>query len=140
MTRRSRFRPTAATTAAFALMSVIGCVERTMTIRTEPDGATVVLNDEEVGTSPVTVPFTWYGTYDVICRKDGYATKREAVKFAAPWYQIPGVDVITECLVPVTFRDRRDWLIRLEPETLPTRAEVLSRAAELRDKSLYENE
>ncbi|MCP4263659.1 MAG: PEGA domain-containing protein, partial [Planctomycetes bacterium] len=40
-----------------------GCVERKLTINTEPQGALVILNDEEIGTSPVTVSFEWYGDY-----------------------------------------------------------------------------
>jgi hypothetical protein len=42
-----------------------GCVERTITINSEPQGALVYLNDEEVGRTPVSVPFLYYGTYDV---------------------------------------------------------------------------
>ncbi|HQI29243.1 MAG TPA: PEGA domain-containing protein, partial [Sedimentisphaerales bacterium] len=40
-----------------------GCVERRLTIYTEPPGAIVTLNDQEIGVSPVTVPFNWYGDY-----------------------------------------------------------------------------
>ena len=42
-----------------------GCVERKLTINTEPQGAVVFLNDEEIGTSPVTASFEWYGDYNV---------------------------------------------------------------------------
>jgi len=35
-------------------MVLTGCVERKLTINTEPQGALVVLNDEEIGQSPVT--------------------------------------------------------------------------------------
>ncbi len=42
-----------------------GCVERTVTITSEPDNALVYLNDEEIGRTPVTVSFTFYGVYDV---------------------------------------------------------------------------
>src|SRR5437016_11722038 len=38
-----------------------GCVRRTVTVRTDPQGAAVVLNDQHIGTSPVSVDFTWYG-------------------------------------------------------------------------------
>jgi len=52
-----------------------GCVERRLTINTEPQGALVILNDEEIGESPVTVNFNWYGDYWVRIRKEGYETK-----------------------------------------------------------------
>lgn len=42
-----------------------GCIERTITITSEPSGSLVHLNDEEVGRTPLTVPFTFYGVYDV---------------------------------------------------------------------------
>jgi hypothetical protein len=51
-----------------------GCVERKLTIITEPSGALVALNDEELGTSPVTVGFEWYGDYNVRISKEGFQT------------------------------------------------------------------
>jgi hypothetical protein len=137
MTRATNRRPWGAAAAALAL-SAVGCVERTLTIRTVPDGATVILNDQEVGTSPVSVPFTWYGDYDLICRKAGYATREEKLCVSAPWYQLPGIDIVTECFSPVTYRDHRAFEITLEPERLPTRDELLSRGAEFRDRALYQ--
>ncbi len=136
MTRPIRFL----TTLSFALATAIatGCVERTVTITTEPDNATVYLNDQEVGQTPVTVPFTWYGTYDVICRKDGFTTMQQAVKIDAPWYELPGIDLVSECLTPVTYRDHRAHHFVLEPEKLPTKDELLGRASEFRDKALSE--
>ena len=51
-----------------------GCVERRLTINTKPQGALVTLNDEEIGESPVTVNFNWYGDYCVRISKEGYET------------------------------------------------------------------
>ena len=53
------------------LLGLCGCVERELTINTNPSGAVVLLNDEEIGVSPVTVPFNWYGDYNVTIRKQG---------------------------------------------------------------------
>jgi len=125
---------------AVPLLVVSGCVERTVTITTVPDGATVILNDQEVGTSPVTVPFTWYGDYDLICRKQGFATDERKLHISTPWYQFPIVDLVTENLTPVTFRDRRAVQIEMQPEQLPTRDELLSRGAEFRDRALYQGD
>ncbi len=101
-------RPTPIALAATILVaSHFGCIERTVSIQTEPDGALVYLNDEEVGRSPVRVPFTWYGDYDIVIRKTGYKTLQTNHRINTPWYQIPGIDVITECLVPFTVHDDR---------------------------------
>lgn len=48
-----------------------GCLERTITITSQPTGALVHLNDREVGRTPVVVPFTFYGTYTVRLEHDG---------------------------------------------------------------------
>src|SRR5262245_37221759 len=85
-----------------------GCIERTVTIRTEPEDALVYLNDDEVGRSPVTVPFTWYGDYDVIIRKEGYDTLKTHHRLETPWYDLPGIDLFTETLLPFTIHDRRE--------------------------------
>lgn len=120
------------------LSTALACIERTVTINTVPDGATVMLNDQEVGASPVTVPFTWYGNYDVVCRKPGYKTLKTNVKLTTPWYQLPVVDLFTECMVPFTVRDRRAFDLQLEQERPPTKAELLNRAAEAKAQSLTE--
>lgn len=109
-----------------------------MTITTVPDGAAVVLNDQEVGKSPVTVPFTWYGDYDLICRKDGFKSLKTNVRINAPWYQTPFIDLFAECLFPFTIRDNRAYEFQLESESLPARDELVGRANEFKDRALFE--
>lgn len=73
--------------------------QRTITVTSNPAGALVFLNDEEVGRTPVTVPFTFYGTYSVRLEKPGYdplSTKKEA---SGPFWELPGPDLIA-LLVP----------------------------------------
>ena len=127
-------------TAIFPLMAcpvllapISGCIERTVSINTEPEGATVFLNDQEVGKSPVKVPFTWYGDYDIIVRKPGYKTVHTNRRIDAPWYQWPGIDLVTECLIPFTVHDDRvvDTLV-LEQQTRPSNQELLDAANEMR--------
>ncbi|MEO1498872.1 MAG: PEGA domain-containing protein, partial [Planctomycetota bacterium] len=67
-----------------------GCLERTITVTSEPPGAIVTLNDVEIGRTPVTTEFTYFGVYDVRVRKDGYeplVTRRETT---TPWWEYPG--------------------------------------------------
>lgn len=114
-----------------------GCIERTISINTEPEGATVFLNDDEVGKTPVKVPFTWYGDYDVIIRKAGYKTLRTNHNVQTPWYAMPGIDLFTECLIPVTVHDDRVLATyALEPQQVPEREELLQAADEARAQAL----
>ena len=49
-------------------------MERTIKITSQPSGAVVYLNDEEVGRTPTEVSFKFYGDYSVILRKEGFET------------------------------------------------------------------
>ena len=87
---------------AFALLipicAAVGCVQRTIHIDSDPSGALVYLNDEEVGRTPVDVPFMWYGTYDVRLEKDGYEPLWTTGEADAPWWEYPGPDLIAEAI------------------------------------------
>ena len=99
--------------AIFSMLCLNGCVERLITVTTDPPGAIVWLNGEEVGATPVTTSFTWYGTYDVVIRKDGYETLKTAQDTPAPFYQWPGIDLVSECLLPFTITDHHQWEFEL---------------------------
>lgn len=122
--------------AALATAACAGCVERTVSINSEPQGAVVYLNDQEVGRTPVKVPFTWYGDYDIILRKDGHQTIKTSRRLDAPWYQYPVVDLFAECLIPMTLRDEHvlDTFV-LAPFEAPDRAGLLERADEMRARA-----
>ena len=121
-----------------AVVLPAGCVRRTMTIRTEPEGARVALNDEELGTSPVTVDFTWYGDYEVACRKDGYQTLQTHRRLNAPWYQIPMIDFFTEALWPFTIQDHQEMSFTLEPAAKDIdRKELIDKAKAFRDRAIF---
>ncbi len=113
-----------------AALAGTGCVERTITIETDPPGALVYLNDEEAGRSPLTVPFTWYGTYDVRIERDGYQTISTAAETAPPWHEHPGPDLLVE-LLPWTTEVKYHWQYELvpnqpaDPEALTERARAL---------------
>lgn len=81
-----------------------GCVERTLTVQTNPPGALVYMNDQEVGRTPVSRPFLWYGYYDVQVRKAGYQTLRTTTPVIAPWWQWLPFDLVAEIL-PFKFED-----------------------------------
>ena len=118
--------------ATFVMLSVPGCVRRTLTIRTEPAGALVCLNDEEVGRSPVTTDFLWYGDYDIIIRRDGCRTLHTHAEIAAPWYQVPPIDFFAEVFYPGKIHDARFLHYTLGPEQPPGREELIERAEAIR--------
>ncbi|KKN43459.1 hypothetical protein LCGC14_0702840 [marine sediment metagenome] len=71
-----------------------------MRIRTDPAGALIFVNDEEIGLSPVTFAFLWYGDYDIIARKPGFKTLKTHYRVNPPWYQLPPFDLVAEVLIP----------------------------------------
>ncbi len=121
-------------------LAASGCVRRTLTIETAPSGALVYLNDEEVGRSPVSTDFLWYGDYDVVIRKQGHQTLITHAKIDAPWYQYPPIDFFAEVLYAGDIHDTRKLSYTLEPEQPPGRDELVQRAEELRQASLPETE
>ena len=108
-----------------------GCVRRTMTVTSEPPGALVYMNNQEVGRTPFIREFTWYGTYDVQVRAEGFETLKTETPVIAPLWQWPPFDLFAE-LLPL--RDRRRIHYRLEPVSdEPIDAQVLlDRADEMR--------
>jgi hypothetical protein len=112
---------------------VCGCggVQRELTIKSEPTGAVVLLNDEEIGISPVTVSFNWYGDYRVMISHDGYETLSLHKKLATPWYDWPPFDIL-RTLWPAKATDRYEWTFELKKYTPPTREALIKAAGELR--------
>ncbi len=124
--------------AAVAALLWPGCVERTAKIQTDPPGALVFVNDEEVGVSPVKFSFLWYGDYDIVLRKAGYETLKPHYRLDAPWYEWIPLDLFAETLVPTMIRDEHVVpTFALEPaETPPTEA-LVKQATELREDALF---
>jgi hypothetical protein len=89
-----------------------GCVRRTLTVSSTPPGALVYLNGVEVGRTPVEEDFTWYGTYDVELRKEGYETLKTRGKVIAPWWQWIPFDLFAEAL---PLHDRRSLSYAMQP-------------------------
>ena len=112
-----------------------GCVERKLTIKTEPQEALVVLNDEEIGTSPVTVSFEWYGDYNVRISKEGFETLKTHRKLKAPWYDKFPFDFFT-MLNPERTVDEYEWTFELSGKKQISREELIQNAEELKKTAL----
>lgn len=92
-----------------------GCVERKLTIVTNPVDAVVWLNDEEIGSTPVTVNFNWYGDYRIRAEKAGYAILNTHQDLKRPLHDRFPLDFFAECLWPGRIVDSYTWTFDLQP-------------------------
>jgi hypothetical protein len=115
----------------FLGLLLTGCVERRLTINTQPQGALIVLNDEEIGVSPVTTSFEWYGDYWVRISKDGYETLDTHRNLKGPWYDQFPFDFFA-MLNPKRTVDSYEWTFELKPQLQPTSEELIQRAEEIK--------
>src|SRR5262249_5405462 len=115
MSRFTGMRAQCGWLAVIAGTLVCGCVERILVVRTDPPGARVLIDGQEVGDSPHTESFVYYGTREISVRADEYVTRTEMVEIDEPWWQEPGIDFVSEVLWPFTERDEHEVFIRLEP-------------------------
>lgn len=117
-----------------AVCALPGCVERRYTIRSEPPGALVIANGEEIGVTPVSRSFMYYGDRDITLMKDGFATKRVIEPIRSPWWDNLLTEFFTENVIPVTLRDEREFNYVLEPAAIPPREDLLQRGEGLRSQ------
>jgi hypothetical protein len=111
-----------------AVLITSGCVERKLTINTEPQQALVVLNDEEIGISPVTVSFNWYGDYRIRIDKAGYETLSTHRKLEAPLHDKFPFDFFAQILSPKKIVDEYEWTFELERLQQPAREDLIQAA------------
>ena len=128
-----RVRAVAAAFAVVALtLSTSGCVQRRMTIRSNPPGALVYVDDYQLGTSPVSHDFVYYGTRKIRLVKDGYETLTVRQPFPLPWYQIFPFDFVTENILPWEIRDERVVDLAMVPSSSAPPESVVARAEQAR--------
>jgi hypothetical protein len=115
------------------LFALAGCASRKLTLTSEPPGALVELNGQEVARTPATIEFSSYGTYDVTVRKPGYQTLRTTSKLNAPWWQWVPIDLLAE-LAPwqPTDRQQRHFTLAAEPQQADVNG-LLGRGRAMRD-------
>jgi len=116
------------------LTTLAGCVERELTINTKPQGAVVALNDEEIGESPVTVNFNWYGDYCVRISKDGYETLNTHRQLKGPWYDHFPLDFFAQIVNPNRIIDSYEWTFEISPKQQISRDELIQNAEELKEQ------
>lgn len=115
-----------------------GCshnMHRRMTIRSEPPGALVLLEGEEIGYTPVSMDFDHYGTREITLIKDGYETVTAMQKVRTPWHQRVGVDLVTDNFSPVKINDRMEYTFTLNKQELVSNDQLMQRAKGLRSQA-----
>lgn len=133
-------KPAAAITAlalAAAGLTCGGCRTRTLEVTSEPPGALVWLNDEQVGRTPLETDFVHYGTYDVRLRLDGYVPVSTHRSASAPLVDQPGIDLVGQ-MIPGWSVTSWHFVLQPLPELTDrdaAEAAVYSRATEVRDKA-----
>ncbi len=91
----------------------------------------MLLNDEEIGTSPATVSFNWYGDYNVRISKEGYEPIATHRKLKRPWHDYFPFDFFAQIL-PGRAVNTYEWSFDLQPRTEPSREELVQKAEKLR--------
>ncbi len=112
-----------------------GCVERRYTIRSNPPGALAFVNGEEIGPTPVSRSFTYYGPRKISLVADGYQTLTVVQPVKRPWFDNYLTEFFTENLVPWTIRDEREFAYTLTPQSAAPPEEVLGRGEALRQRA-----
>lgn len=121
--------------AAAVCLSLTGCVTRRLTVKSNPPGASLYIDDTEIGVTPVSTTYLRYGKRKFRLVKDGYETLTTIQPVPAPWYQIPPLDFISENLVPGEIKDQRTLNFNLQPQVNVETSELKTRAEELRART-----
>ena len=106
-----------------------------MTIRSNPPGAVVYIDDQEIGTTPVATDFTYYGTRRIRLARGGYESADQLHEVKPPWYQVPPIDFFSENVWPWELRDERFIDFELQPQKVLPRQELIDRADLFRDSA-----
>ena len=131
----AKTRGPAALLMLVALGVLSGCVVRRYTIRSDPPGATVIVNGEEIGPTPASKSFTYYGDREITLMSDGYQTRTVIEPINAPWWDNYVTEFFTENIIPWSLRDEREYKYQLLPAVSPPQAELRNRAESLREEA-----
>ena len=118
------------------ILAVAGCVRRRLFINSNPVGAVVYVDNEQIGTTPCAVDFTYYGTREIRLVKPGFETLKVNQPIPTPWYEYTPIDFISENLLPYEVRDNRSVSFNMMPEIIIPSQELIDRGNQLRQETL----
>jgi len=113
-----------------------GCVERRYVITSDPPGAIVFRNGQQLGATPVDDHFVYYGKYNYTLVKDGYETLQVEQNIPAPWFEYFPIDFFSENLLPWQIEDVRRFHFKMEPRRVVNTNDLLKDAQNLRNRGL----
>ena len=114
-----------------------GCVHRRFTVYSNPPGALVRVDGRDVGYTPASIDFTWYGTREVQLLKDGYETQTQMVSIPAPWYQRFPLDFVSDNFLGTHVSDHRQFSFQMQPKRADITSDVIQRGRSLRSEALH---
>ena len=143
-------------TVAVVAVLASGCVHRELAIQSTPADGVVELDGRVLTeltpqgetvqkTTPVVLPFFWYGSHKVVVRKEGYDPAVRIVHLRPPWYEQFPIDFFADLVIPWTINDKRECsvvLAKSDPvaaksaeEKQALKTALLARAGEFRAKA-----
>jgi len=129
---------------AFAVLILLGCValpgcvERELFIDSDPPGAMVFVDGVARETTPLSLPFDFYGERKIELRLADHRVHRQQIDLNPPWYMIFPLDFFSEVLIPFTFVDSHPFEIELEEipnDAFEDQDEILERARAMREST-----
>lgn len=120
--------------ALLVICASTGCanLHRRMLVRSDPPGALLLVDGEEVGYTPVAIDFTYYATREFVLIKDGYETLTAMQKVSPPWYQRGPLEFVSDNFLPVHTRDNHEYTFTLNRQEIVSTEELRQRANDLR--------
>jgi len=98
---RGMYRLTTGITVILTCLASTGCVQRILQIESAPPGASVHINGEAAGKTPLEHPFNFYGEFEIVLRLPDHRSMRIIHDASAPWYAYFPVDLVVEFLLPI---------------------------------------
>ncbi|NNJ25531.1 PEGA domain-containing protein [Alienimonas chondri] len=126
--------------AVAILLLGTGCqsTHRRLTIDSQPRGALVEVDGEQIGYTPASISYDYYATRRITLIKDGFEQESFLLPVEAPWWQLPPQEFIADNFLPRQVEDRRLVMRTLKPKVIAPTEDVLIRADQLRGRSQTE--
>lgn len=92
----------------------------------------VTIDRQAIGQTPVSVPFTYYGTREIQLEKDGYQTIQVRQRLRPPWYEVFPLSFFSNHFAMREIRDVRRLDFELLPKVQVSESQLIDRANQLR--------
>lgn len=112
--------------------SLSGCVQRRLQVRSQPEGAFVSIDNQPIGPTPLSAPYTYSGTRQIRLEKDGFKTVEVEQRIRPAWFDTFPISLVTNNFWPYELRDERVLDFQLEPRSQANENLLLDRANQLR--------